>query len=361
MNPVNVLLLAPELLTTDSGIPRILRLYLKALCELAAKRGGRVSFLALNGSVVDTVDLKRNSGPALQHWSVCSGSKVRFMREALRMSRSADVIICGHIAQLPVAWLARRMRPSLRYILVAHGIEVWRRFSVLEKLALLGAERVFCVSEFTRQEILRRVSVDPARLVVVPNALDPLLEPKAKGTVPRVAAPLILTVSRLSASDRYKGIDHLIEAMPAILRGEPKARLRIVGRGDDQTRLYELARSLRVATSVEFAGFVTDDKLQSEFDRCRLFALPSEKEGFGLVYVEAMAHGRPCLGARAGGTPEVITSETGVLVAPGDVAAIASAALAALQRDWDESAMLERARHFSYSQFRARLASLFPE
>jgi phosphatidylinositol alpha-1,6-mannosyltransferase len=253
------------------------------------------------------------------------------------------------------------VRPSLKYILVAHGIEVWRRFSILEKIALLGAERVFCVSEFTRQEILQRVSVDPARAVVLPNALDPLLEPTAAGSVPRVAAPLILTVARLSTSDRYKGIDRLIEAMPAILRDEPKARLRIVGRGDDQTRLYEIARSLHVATSVEFAGFVSDDRLQSEFDRCRLFALPSEKEGFGLVYVEAMAHGRPCLGARAGGTPEVITPETGVLVTPNDVPGIASAVVSALRRDWDETPMLQRARHFSYSQFRTRLASLFPE
>jgi glycosyltransferase involved in cell wall biosynthesis len=93
---------------------------------------------------------------------------------------------------------------------------------------------------------------------------------------------------------------------------------------------------------------------------CRLFALPSKKEGFGLVFLEAMAHGRPCLGARAGGIPEVITPDTGVLADYGDVPAIAAACIAALQRDWHEPTILARAQAFSYSPFKARLASLLP-
>jgi glycosyltransferase involved in cell wall biosynthesis len=358
---MKILLLAPELLTTDSGIPRILRLYLKALCELAAERGDRVSFLALNDAVVDSTDLRNCSGPALADWSICSGSKLRFLTETLRLSRDVDLIICGHVAQLPVVWIAQKIRPRLRSILVAHGIEVWRPFSFLEKLALRAAQKIFCVSAYTRAEILKQVSLEHARLVVLPNALDPKLEPNPNRTVASSSQPVILTVARLASSDRYKGIDRLIEAMPAIVAEEPTARLRVVGRGDDQTRLYELARSLRIATSVEFAGFVSDEKLHDEFDRCRLFALPSEKEGFGLVYVEAMAHGRPCLGANAGGAPEVITPETGVLVTPNDVPELARAVVSALRQPWNEASLRARAAYFSYSQFRARLASLIYE
>jgi glycosyltransferase involved in cell wall biosynthesis len=76
------------------------------------------------------------------------------------------------------------------------------------------------------------------------------------------------------------------------------------------------------------------------------------------VFLEAMANGRPCLGARAGGIPEVITEDSGVLVNYGDIPGIAAASLAALRRTWDEEAILARARHFSYSQFKAHLASL---
>ena len=357
---MNILLLAPEIFTTDSGIPRILRLYLKACCAIAEKRGEHVNFVALNDSMVDTTELKPYSSPALDKWSVCSGDKVRFIRESLRLSKEADLIVCGHVAQLPVAWLARCFKRTLRYTLVAHGIEVWRPFSFWERRALKGAEKIYCISEFTRGEILRRVNLDESRLVVLPNALDPSLELSTASPAKPVEIPVILTVARLSRSDRYKGIDHLIEAMPAILRAEPAAKLRIVGRGDDRNRLYMRARELKVAGAVEFVGFVSDEKLREEFDRCRLFALPSEKEGFGLVYVEAMAHARPCLGARAGGTPEVITSETGVLVTYGDIPGLAAAVMSALTRSWSEAALLERARHFSYSQFQSRLAALLP-
>jgi glycosyltransferase involved in cell wall biosynthesis len=358
---MNTLLLAPELFTTDSGIPRILRLYLKALGELATAQGGRVDFVALNDAAIEPVKLQPYGSSALAEGIACHRDKLQFVRATLRLSRRADFLLCGHVAQLPVAWLAGCLRPSLRYALVAHGIEVWRPFSFWERRALRGAWRIFCISEFTKRELLRHVALDESRLVVLPNALDPQLAADEAAPVnPSPTLPVILTVSRLSYSDRYKGIDHLIEAMPAIIRAEPAAKLRIVGRGDDLSRLQALSRSLAVDGAVEFAGFVSDADLRGEFARCRIFALPSEKEGFGLVYLEAMAHGKPCLGARAGGTPEVITAETGVLVEYGDVPGLATATLAALRQTWNREALLARAQHFSYSQFKARLASLLP-
>src|SRR5450756_1074127 len=119
--------------------------------------------------------------------------------------------------------------------------------------------------------------------------------------------------------------------MPAIRAAVPGTTLRIVGRGDDLPRLRSLRNQLGVADAVEFLGFINDKRLAAELRSCRLFALPSKKEGFGLVFIEAMAHGRPCLGARAGGIPEVITEDTGVLVDYGDVPGIAAAASAALR------------------------------
>jgi phosphatidyl-myo-inositol dimannoside synthase len=91
---------------------------------------------------------------------------------------------------------------------------------------------------------------------------------------------------------------------------------------------------------------------------CRLFALPSKKEGFGLVFLEAMAQGRPCLGARAGGITEIVSENTGILVEYGDVGGIAAAAIAALRREWDDAAILNRAREFGYEPFKARLSQL---
>jgi len=359
---MNTLLLAPELFTTDSGIPRILRLYLKALCDLAGEND-HVRFISLNDTSVDSADLRPYSNQhALDQWQTCNRDKRHFVRTALRLSADTKLIICGHVAQLPVAWLASWLRPGLRYSLVAHGIEVWRPFTFLQRRALKGAWRVFCVSAFTRAELLKNVRLDPARVVVLPNALDPELTPDGIDSVAiTTSQPVILTVSRLSSADRYKGIDHLIEAMPAILQAAPGTKLRIVGRGDDRPRLQQLVRDHHVETAVEFAGYVDDRQLRHEFARCTVFALPSQKEGFGLVYLEAMAYGKPCVAANAGGAPEVITPASGLLVPYGDRAALATACGTALTTHWDAETIRACARQFSYPVFREHLNRLIDE
>jgi phosphatidyl-myo-inositol dimannoside synthase len=353
-----VLLLAPELFASEGGIPRILRLYLKALCELSAPIG-HVDLLVLNDDVFDSRDLRRYSDARLQAWEACCRRKTRFVRSTLTMSRRADQIVCGHIGQLPVAWLAQRLRPRLRYSLVAHGIEVWRRFSLLEQLALRRAHHVLCVSEFTRRELLKHARIAPERAVVLPNALDPGLALVARDTEAPVATnPDILTISRLSKADSYKGVDHLIEAMPQIRQEIPAARLRIIGRGDDTRRLQSLASRLHLGDAVRFLGYVGDDDLRRELRDCRVFALPSRNEGFGLVYLEAMAQGKPCVAARSGAAPEVLSPETGVLAEYANLPALAQACVHALRRDWDARAIHARAEAFSYSRFRDRLGSL---
>ncbi len=350
------LLLAPEIFASEGGIPRMLQLYLKALCELA-EPDGTVRLAALNDDTVDSRDLRRCTTDRLDDWEVCLRRKSRFIRASLRMSGGCDRMVCGHVAQLPVALAAKLLHPRLRYYLVAHGIEVWRRFTLPERLALRGAERIFCVSDYTRRELLRHCPLPEGKAVVLPNALDPSF-PIFPVPVRHEGPPVILAVTRLTHADRYKGVDHLIEALPAIRAGIPDAILRVVGRGDDLPRLQTLRNRLGLRSAVEFLGYLDDRRLTAEFQACRLFALPSEREGFGLVYLEAMACGRPCLGARAGGAPEVITPETGVLVEFGDVPGIAAAGIAALRRTWDQEAIVARARHFSYSQFKAQLASL---
>lgn len=350
------LLLAPEIFVSEGGIARILQIYLKALCDLGGTTPS-VRLLALNDTVLDSTDLRRSANDNLDDWCVCSRSKPRFVRAALRMSRECDRLICGHVAQLPVAWAAKKLHRKLRYYLVAHGIEVWRPFTLPERLALRGAEKIFCVSDFTRRELLRHCRLPEGRAIVLPNALDPWFQ-IAPGAPLATCPPVILAVTRLTYADRYKGIEHLIAALPTIRAAIPAATLRIVGRGDDLPRLQSLRNQLGLTKAVEFLGFVNDKRLDAELRACRLFALPSEKEGFGLVFLEAMAHGRPCLGARAGGIPEVIDAESGVLANAGDVPGIAAAVIDALRRNWDETKIMERARHFSFVPFKEKLAAL---
>lgn len=355
------LLLSPELFLAEGGIARILRLYLKALCELAGPEG-RVDSLVLNDRPGRDPRLPLYSADNLREQIGCQRGKLRFALQAVRLGRKCDKLVCGHLHQLPLARVARWFNPRLEYYLVAHGIEVWRPYSPAERWALRGAHRILCVSEYTRRQLLRFCpELPPAALVVVPNTLDPLLSPAT--TAPAAAAvrgsgPRILTVGRLASTDTYKGYDTLIEAMPLVRRVHPDATLRIVGGGDDEPRLHRLARQLGMTEAVTFTGRIDDAALRAEYAACDLFALPSRKEGFGLVFLEAMIHGKPCLGARAGAVPEVITEPVGALADYGNIPEIAAAVTDLVQHPRDPAAIRARADSFAFPAFQRHLAAV---
>lgn len=356
---MKTVLLSPELFLADGGIARILRLYLRALCELAAP-GDTLASIVLNDDAAPDPRVARYSTPALRSHVGCARGRFAFVRTTLRAAWRADRLVCGHLHQLPVAWLARALRPRLRYSLVAHGIEVWRPYTWLETRALRGAHRIICVSAYTRGQLLRFCpALDPARLVVVPNTLDPHLEapPPASTATIGLHGPRLLAVGRLAATDRYKGFDTLIEALPRVRRAFPLAQLRIVGTGDDLPRLRELAARAGVAAAVHFLGRLDDDALRSEYAAAEIFALPSRAEGFGLVYLEAMVQGKPCLAARAGAAPEVVTDATGALVPYGDLAALAAAVADLVRHPRDPATIRAHAATFAFPAFRARLAA----
>lgn len=360
---MRALLLAPELFRAEGGIARILRAYLKALADLSGP-GGRVDAVVLNDSPGRDPRAAAYGGDAIGEIVGCERRRLRFIGATLRLARSADHLVCGHLHLLPVAWLARRLNRRLRYSLVAHGIEVWRPYTALERRALDGAHRILCVSDYTRRQMLRfHPRLRPEVLRVVPNTLDPTFAVAAaddaaaatdtKGT----RAPLILSVGRLSAADAYKGFDTAIEALPLIRREFPDARLRLVGGGDDSTRLRALAADRGVADAVEFAGIVSDKALRASYAACDVFVLPSSREGFGLVFLEAMSHGKPCVGVRSGGAPEVIADAVGHLVPYAHVPELAAVVVELLRNPCDSSIVRRHAAAFTYPTFPPRLAA----
>ena len=144
--------------------------------------------------------------------------------------------------------------------------------------------------------------------------------------MPELQRLVVLTVGRIAAAERYKGHDVMLEAWPAVLRRVPDAEYWIVGDGDDRARLESQARELGIAASVRFKGSVSSQELDVCYDRCCIFAMPARTElearaprgeGFGIVFLEAMAHGKPVLGPRVGAPAEFIHSgEHGLLVDP---------------------------------------------
>ena len=354
---MNTLLLLPGLFASDGGIERILRLYVRSVGELTTTNG-RVYAVVLNDKKNDFSRLAPYSTPALAQPVGCGRNKLACVWHTVRLARRTQRIVCGHINLLCLAHFARRFSPGLEVWLVAHGIEVWRTFSTAERRALSAAERILCVSDYTRRQLAANCpNISEARLLVLPNALDPQFSvPPARPD--KTEAGLILSVTRLDATEAYKGVDHLILAMPAIRAAVPNARLRIVGTGADRARLEKIAGELE-GNAIEFTGRVSDEALRGHLAACHVFALPSRGEGFGLVYLEAMANGKPCLAANAGGAPEVVDSTCGALVTYGDVPALTRACIEALRRVWDPTKLRSRAADFSFEIFQRRLATVW--
>jgi glycosyltransferase involved in cell wall biosynthesis len=355
---MKALLLSPELFLAEGGIARIMRLYLKALCEIAGP-AGRIDSLVLNDQPGRDERLARYTNGQFGAQIGCGRHKSKFIAETIRLARRADTLVCGHLHQLAIARLAKGFNPRLKYYLVAHGIEVWRPYTFLEQRAMLGASRILCISEYTRRQILRfHPMLPPERTVLVPNTLDPYFV--GGGSHPAPPAfdhPRILTVSRLASTDTYKGVDTLIETMPLVRREFPFAHLRVVGGGDDLPRLQALAAALGIAQAVHFTNIISDEALRTEYAACDLFALPSRKEGFGLVFLEAMTYGKPCLGARAGGVPEVINDAVGQLAEYGNIPDLAAAVADLVRHPRDSEVVRRHADSFAFPAFQRRLAA----
>jgi glycosyltransferase involved in cell wall biosynthesis len=142
----------------------------------------------------------------------------------------------------------------------------------------------------------------------------------------RVDQPVILTVARLAGAERYKGYDQILEALPVVQRRFPDVRYVLVGQGDDRARIDARIRELGLGDAVTMAGFVSDAELRDHYNLCDVFAMPSKREGFGIVYVESAACGKPALGGNQDGAVDALNGgRFGVLVDPDNVGDIASA------------------------------------
>ncbi len=270
----------------------------------------------------------------------------------------------GHANLASLGLALRLLHPRIQYWVAAHGIEVWERLPALRRLALRRASRIAAVSAFTARAASDAQGLDLNKCFVLPPALDPIFAgPQGNASplgLPEQARAL-LAVGRLLSAEPGKGVDTAIEALPEVLRAFPDACLLIVGDGDARPSLEKLARDAGVADRVVFAGEQPLEALRGFYERCEVFVLPSRQEGFGVVFLEAMAHAKPVIAGAHGGTPELVEDGvSGYLVPYGDAETIGNRLIALL----GDSALAARMgaagrtrfeREYTFEQFRERL------
>ncbi|CAN5213260.1 glycosyltransferase family 4 protein [soil metagenome] len=278
--------------------------------------------------------------------------KVTFSFQLLGMAwrERPAVIISTHVNFAPVALVAKLLFGT-RYVVVAHGIDVHPGLSRMRILALRRADAVWAVSRWTRERALQ-LGVQPGVIQVVGNTVDEnrfdLGDTEAELAAQYGVAPgdrVLLTVARLDAAEQYKGCDTVLRALPALKQRVAGLRYLIVGTGSDQPRIERLAADLDVGDCVVFCGFVDDEALPRHYRLADVFVMPSKGEGFGIVFLEAMACGTPVVGGNRDGTRDALADGAlGRLVDPDDAPALAEALQSVLDRqdhfDWFEPALL---------------------
>jgi phosphatidyl-myo-inositol dimannoside synthase len=240
------------------------------------------------------------------------------------------LVVCGHVNFSPVArWIERTL--GIPYVVCTFGIEVDQTLSQPRVQALRSARTVVAISRWTAARV-QSLGISADRIQVVPVTVaeevfdlgtqdHELRERHSIGHAERV----ILTVGRLDPAERYKGCDNVLRALPWVQAACGPVRYVIVGSGGDVERLRALARELGVLAQVTFAGFVPDLEMPEYYRLADAFAMPSVGEGFGIVYLEAMASGVPVLGGDRDGTRDALADgELGLLVDPASVEGISS-------------------------------------
>lgn len=258
-----------------------------------------------------------------------AGQRTQFVISSLLTGRKSDVLILSHLNLLFVAALIRAVNPGIKIFLFAHGIEIWPKLSGW-RTQMLRKINVIAVSNFTRNKVTEVHGLDSAKVSVLNNALDPFYEFPTKFVKPlkmlkryriHPLAPVLFTLTRLASSEKYKGYDSVIEAMPEFLQSYPDLQYLIAGKYDEaeKVRIDKLIGKLKLQEHVHLLGFLDEIELTEHFLLADVFIMPSKKEGFGIVFIEAMASGLPVIGGNQDGTVDALRNgELGTLINPED-------------------------------------------
>jgi phosphatidyl-myo-inositol dimannoside synthase len=298
-----------EIFSREGGIQSYVKDIFRAYLALPHQPPTDVFLLRDGKGCVNPFDSSDLRFHYLKTKSVALG-RVRLATELLiyLLQRRPQRVFCGHINLAPLVQLLCQPL-GIPYTVLTYGKEVWSPLRPRFRKALQQAEQIWTISRYSRDCACAANQLAPQAFRMMSCAVDSdrfTPGPKSEALVNQYGlqgATVLMTVARLWSGDIYKGVDVTIRALPAIAQVFPTVKYLVIGRGDDQPRLTQLAKDLGVAERVVFAGFVPTEALAEHYRLADAYIMPSQ-EGFGIVYLEAMACGVPVLSGDADGSAD---------------------------------------------------------
>ncbi|MBS1519711.1 MAG: glycosyltransferase family 4 protein [Bacteroidetes bacterium] len=312
--PKNIYLFSLQTFSTTGGIQKMVRTLAHSLYHISKKENWNFRLFSLYDSRYDLMSQYLPS----ENYTGFNNSRLGLGLTSIKEASRANIVILSHINFSLIGIVIKLFNPKCKVWLIAHGIEVWRPLSLIKRTFLKrSCDKIICVSNFTKQQMITRHQSDPDKCVVLNNAVDPFI--KLPDTFDRPeyllnryglspSNEIIFTLTRLASSEQYKGHEQVIKAVASLKHEFPNIKYVLSGQYDsvEEIRIRSLIDKYGVNNEVILTGFLNENELTDHFLLADLFVLPSKKEGFGIVFVEALACGLPVICGNADGSTDAI-------------------------------------------------------
>ncbi|MCB0697284.1 MAG: glycosyltransferase family 4 protein [Chitinophagaceae bacterium] len=365
-----VLFLNLTAFSQTGGIERFNKCFLKALNELD-----------MTGET-DSYSISAYDKTATEHYypknryKCFATRKVPFVLSSIMTAGKYDVIFIGHVNLAIVGVAIKYLYPSKKVILITHGIEVWQELKGIKRKLLYVADKILSVSNFTRKKIEDVNGIKEGVITVFPNTIDPYFP--IPDTVRRSDELrkryglsskdfVIYTLTRISDTELFKGYDKVIEALSILVKEHPQGKYVIAGKYDaaEKARIDTLVAKYKLQGHVVLTGFLREEELVAHYQMADVYIMPSRKEGFGIVFIEALVCGVPVIAGNADGSVDaLINGELGTLVDPNSVTEIGDALKMHIENnrrnnEQERSTIRQKTLdNFSFNKYKQRLSDI---
>jgi len=277
-----------------------------------------------------------------------------------RHTKDCDIIHANWTIAGFNAWI-NNLLFHIPYIITLQGSDIYKaaNLSFARKITsntLKRAKKIITLSNSLKNEVMK-FEILENKIEVIPNGVNTRLFNSDSEDRENL---IIYTGSLI----KRKGVEFLIKAIPDVIDSYPDFRLMIIGEGNEENNLKDLVKSLSLSNHVIFLGQIDQNSVKEWLQKSKLFILPSIEEGQGVVLVEALACGTPCIGSDIGGIPDVISDDVGSLVPPENPKALSEAILFYLNNEdvWlkkSKNSRIRATQHFDWDVVGKKIVQLY--
>lgn len=358
---INFLILSAFKFT--GGLEKFNRAFMKALSDISSEQKFELFVKSSHDELPDERYISKDNFEGF------GGNKIKFALSCLSEAKKIELAFIGHINLAPVAIFLKFLNPKIKLYVNGHGIEIWSKQLFFKKLLLKFADKILAVSNFTKKQIVTNNKIDENKILVFHNTLDPYFKIPQKFEKPKYLlkrygidekTKIILSIARITQYEGYKGYDKVLDSLPSVINEIPNVKYILCGKYTDveEKRLMDKAKHLGVEQNFKLTGFIKEEELADHYLLADVFILPSKKEGFGIVFIEAAACGASVIaGNQDGSVDALINGKLGKLINPANENEISETIIEILNNPLSNKSNLVN-DYFGFDKFKEKLRAI---